>query len=172
MADLLTHAFIAYTIGTLLSIRYEWLTPRYVTLVMIGSILPDLSRMSLLVSAERIELLTGLPFSWFAFHTIGGVFVTTTMGALLTTDARRRQVFGLLLVGAFSHLALDAVLLKPAGYSAPMWWPVITHRLPTPGLYQSPDRWPAVASGIAAALAWYIRATVSIDDLTERAANR
>lgn len=157
MADLLTHVLVAYSLTTALSFRYEWLTPHYVTVAMIGSILPDLSRMSLLVAGERIELLTGLPFSWFGFHTLGGVLLTSAIGALLTSGEWRRRVFGLLVFGALSHLVLDALLLAPSGYSAPMWVPFTTQRLPTPGLYQSPDRWPALLAASVATVAWYLR---------------
>lgn len=117
MPDLLTHVLAAYVLATALSVRYEWLTPRYTTIAMGGALVPDLSRMDLLVPAEFIEGTVAVPFSWGAFHTLGGVLVTVTIGALCTTSEHRRRVGGLLLLGACLHLLLDAFLLKSSGYS-------------------------------------------------------
>ena len=161
MADLLTHVLVAYAIGTLLSLRYTWLTPRYVTIVMMGALLPDLNRLSLVVDDYWMEMYLGMPFTWFGFHTLGGVVIVSAIGGVLAGDEHRRRVVALLLLGALSHLVLDALLFLPSGYSAPMWWPVTEQRLPTPGWYMSYHRWPVVLAGAIAAAAWGLRRRVT-----------
>ena len=64
MPDLLSHALIGYGLGTLLSIRYDWLDAPWVTVLMIGAILPDVDKISILVSDATMEQWLGLPFSW------------------------------------------------------------------------------------------------------------
>lgn len=158
MPDLLTHVLIAYALGTALSLQYDWLTPEYVTVVMLGSVVPDLTKIYLVVPSYRIEAWLGIPFDWFAIHTVGGVLVATAVGALCTTRDHRRRVFGLLLVGALLHLVLDALLIKVSGHMEPMLWPLTSYRPPTPGLYLSSDRWTIAVAGAFAVLARYARA--------------
>jgi len=148
MPDLLTHVLVGYIVGTITATRVGWRPG--VTVVMLGAILPDLTKIKLLVSDATMESLLAIPFSWRALHTLGGVVVTAAVGALLVGDADRRRVFALLLAGAISHLCLDALLFKPSGYSAALWWPILDVGLPTPGLYLSSDRWPALVAGTAA----------------------
>jgi len=75
MPDLLTHVLVAYILATLLSARYEWLTPQFVTLVMLGAIVPDLTKIRLLIDSALIESLLTIPFDWNAIHTTGGALV-------------------------------------------------------------------------------------------------
>lgn len=157
MADLLTHVLAAYVLATLLSFRYEWLTPQLVTVVMLGAVVPDLAKISLVVSSSQVESLFGVPFDWFAIHMFGGTLVAITIGALLTSREHRRRVFLLLALGAASHHLLDALLINASGYSYAIFWPLTTYHPPTPNLYLSFDRWPALVSGIAAAIVWYLR---------------
>lgn len=84
MPDLLAHALIAYTICTLLSWRYGWITPTYVTVGMAGAFIPDLATIDLIVSGELVEEMLGIPFDWFALHTAGGTLVSIAIGGLLT----------------------------------------------------------------------------------------
>lgn len=164
MADLLTHVLAAYVIGTVLSFRYAWLTPQYVTIAMIGAILPDLNRLSLVVADYWMEVSLGLPFSWFGMHTIGGVVLMSVAGAVLAGSQLRRRVLGLLLMGALSHLAFDALLYLPSGVLPTLWWPLTDLRLPTPGVYMSYDRTPLVLIIGLAAVVWYIRQRVDISE--------
>jgi len=72
MPDLLTHALIGYIIATTASFRYDWLTPPWVTICMMGTFIPDLTKIKLVVSSYQIEQFLGVPFDWFALHTVGG----------------------------------------------------------------------------------------------------
>lgn len=157
MADLLTHVLAAYVLGTLLSFRYTWLTRRYVTILMAGAMLPDLNRLELFVDPYLIETTIGIPFSWFGLHTLGGLVLLLLCGAILVEPGHRRHVFVLLVLGAISHLALDALLFLPSGLSPPLWWPLTETRFPTPGLYMSYHREPVVVAGFVAAGVWYLR---------------
>lgn len=117
MPNVLTHVLVGYVLGTVLSVRYDWLTPQYVTVVMLGALLPDLSKINLLVLSEQVAILIGLPFEWRAVHMLGGALVVITIGALLTGEEHRMRVFLLLALGVASHLFLDAPLIKASGYS-------------------------------------------------------
>ncbi|QLD87070.1 metal-dependent hydrolase [Natronomonas halophila] len=157
MVDLLTHVLVAYALATSLSIRYAWVSPPLVTVAMMGAVIPDLSRLSLLVAEETVTSLFGIPFAWFGFHTLGGVVVASLVGVVLASKEYRPRVALLLPLGAGTHLVLDALLVKPSGVAAPLWWPLAAHGTPTPGLYLSTDRWPVLVAGGCAASVWGVR---------------
>jgi hypothetical protein len=157
MPDILTHVLVGYILGTLLAVRYEWLTPEYVTLVMLGALTPDLTKIDLLVPSERIELLFGIPFDWFALHVFGGNLVVLLLGALLVAPGYRKRVFLLLALGATSHHALDLLLLSPSSYAYPVLWPVTAYNPPAGMLFLSSDRWPALVAGGVAVVLWTLR---------------
>lgn len=155
MADILTHVLVAYVIATLLSWRYEWITYPFITLVMLGAMLPDLSRLELLFPAATIEATLGLPWSWTPLHRVGGTALVVYLGALLAPKRHQRAVFVLVAVGAASHYALDLLLYRPSGLTTPFFWPFTTHHFAFDGFYLSTDRWPAAAASIIAAVVWY-----------------
>ncbi|WP_331233952.1 metal-dependent hydrolase [Natronorarus salvus] len=157
MADLLTHVLVGYSLATLLSFRYEWLSPRYVTVAMAGSLIPDMNRAELFVSGRAVEAALGVPFSWGAFHTMGGSLLAVAVGALLVRPGIRVRVAALLFLGMASHHALDLLLINPSGHSYAAFWPITGYNPPTPNLYLSSDRWPAAVSGALAAGIWYVR---------------
>ncbi|MXR19098.1 metal-dependent hydrolase [Halobacterium bonnevillei] len=150
MPDLLTHVLVGYILGTLFARRVSGKPAATTTVVMLGALLPDLTKIQIVVPSSRMEVLLGVPFAWHTLHTLGGVLLTAGIGALLVNPTNRRRVLGLLLAGATSHLVLDSFLLKPSGYASPMWWPFITTGLPTPGLYVSYDWWPTLVAGVLA----------------------
>jgi len=152
MPDLLAHALVAYAIATVLSWRYGWLTPPYVTAVVAGAFVPDLAKAELVVSSSRVAALLGVPFDWQALHLGGGVLLSILAGVLVVASGARRLAALALGLGAGSHLVLDALLRTPSGYSYPVLWPLAAVRPPTPGLYLSTEPWPtAAAAGLAAA---------------------
>lgn len=155
MPDLLSHAFIAYALCTLLALHYDWLTPQYVTIGMVGAFIPDLTKIDLIIGSNTIAAAIDAPFDWFALHTLGGVAVATLVGVVLATRTERRRVFALLALGAGSHLVADALLLKASGLSSPLLWPLTHAPIPTPGLYRSTDIWPSILTGLLALATWY-----------------
>ncbi|MFB6223252.1 MAG: metal-dependent hydrolase [Haloarcula sp.] len=156
MPDLLSHAFIAFTICTFLSFRHDWLTGEYVTVGMAGAFIPDMAKMKLLVDGAALEAALDLPFSWFGIHTLGGAFVSVLIGAVVVTREDRRRVVALLSVGAASHLFADALLLKASGRSYAVLWPLTQYHPPTPGLYLSTDIWLTGVTGIIAVATWLL----------------
>jgi membrane-bound metal-dependent hydrolase YbcI (DUF457 family) len=153
MPDLLAHALVAYGLATLLSWRYEWLSPAYVTVAMAGAFVPDLTKVSLLVPNSTVQSVLDVPFSWFALHTLGGSLVSLAIGVVLVARPERERVAALLGLGVASHLLADALLLNPSGRSYPLLWPLSYYHPPTPGLYLSTDPEPmlvaaAVAGGV------------------------
>jgi len=150
MPDLLSHAFIAFTLCTLLSLRFDWLTGEYVTVGMAGAFIPDMAKIKLLVDSATVEAALGVPFDWLGVHTLGGAFVAVLVGTVVADRRDRRRVFGLLSLGAASHLFADALLLKASGQSYEVLWPLTRYHPPTPGLYLSTDVWLAGVTGTVA----------------------
>lgn len=154
MPDLLSHAFIAFTLCTLLARRYGWLTSEYVTVGMAGAFIPDMAKVKLVVDGAAVGAALDLPFNWFGIHTLGGAVVSVLIGVVAVTREDRRRVLALLSLGAASHLLADALLFKASGRSYPLFWPLTQYHPPTPGLYLSTDLWVAGATGAVAAATW------------------
>jgi hypothetical protein len=154
MPDLLAHALLAYAVCTVLSWRYGWLTPAYVTAGMAGAFIPDMMKIQLLVPDAAVEAILGSPFSWSGIHTAGGALVAVLLGAAVVAPRERRRVGTLLAVGAGSHLLADAFLLTPSGRSYEVLWPLLRYNPPTPGLYLSTRPEPTVVAGVVAAAVW------------------
>lgn len=146
MPDLLAHVFIAYALCGTLSWRYDWLTAPYITVGMVGAFIPDMTKISLLISDDLIGQLFDVPFNWFALHTAGGTLVSILIGVTLVAPQERRRVFALLSIGAASHMLTDGLLQTPSGLSYAMFWPLTRWQPPTPGLYLSTQPWPTIAT--------------------------
>ena len=149
MPDLLAHALIAYTLGHVLSWRYDWLSSPYVTVVMAGAFIPDLMKIVLVVPGEMVEVATGFPFDWFALHTLGGCLISVGIGVVLAANKERRRVAALLTLGMSSHLIADAFLITPSGRAFPLFWPLTRYQPALPGLYLSTDPLPMIVTGVA-----------------------
>jgi hypothetical protein len=156
MPDLLAHALIAYSAATVLSWRLAWLSPAYVTVAMTGAFIPDLMKIRLVLDEQIVAALLGVPFDWFALHTLGGAVVSLLVGVVLVAADERRRVAGLLGLGAGSHLLADALLLSPSGRSYPIVWPLSRINPPTPGLYLSTDPEPMVVAAAVAAVVFAV----------------
>lgn len=152
IADLLTHAFVGYTIGVILSWRYERLNSPHITAIMVGSTLPDLIRIRLLIDPIKIEKFIGLPFSWTPIHVATGALLIVGMGSLVSSPKESKIIFALLAIGTISHLFLDSLLITASGYSYAIFWPFLEAHPTTPTLYLSTDVWPVFASGSIAVI--------------------
>jgi hypothetical protein len=157
MTDLLTHALAGFIIGTVLSFRYDWIRGPFVSVVMVGAILPDLTKVSLVVPSEVVEATLGVAFDWFALHTPFGTLLTCGIGALIVEAGYRRRVFGLLVTGAASHFVLDGLLITPSRFSYVLFWPFETILVPLPMWFHTSSRVPVVIAGSAAAIVWTLR---------------
>lgn len=159
MAEWLTHVCIAYAGFTVLSWYLDWMTERWIAVGVIGSILPDLSRLRLLYPPGLFEYLVGFEFAWSGLHTLAGVVLLSAIGALLFDDTDHRyKAFVSLLSGAVSHLIVDLPQRYADGrmilgsYLSPIPAP----RPPTPGWYVTPDRWVVGVAFVVAALAFVV----------------
>ena len=153
MAEWLSHILLAYALFTVVGWSVEWLDKKWVAVGMVGSILPDLSRLALVIPNEVVEAVTGLAFSWSGLHTLGGALILSAIGAVLfATPTDRRRAFGLLFAGALSHLIVDL----PQQYADGLMitnrylFPLPPWRVLTPGWYVSADRWVVLFSLVVA----------------------
>jgi hypothetical protein len=159
MTDLLAHVAVAYVIGVALAHLSTDFNRRVTTLVMVGALVPDLSKVYLFVDDDTLEAIVGGPVEWLALHTGIGVLFSVLVVTLFLDSRHRRIGATALAIGAGSHLVLDS-LLRTASGEAPyaLLWPLTLYRPPTPGLYLSTEAWPTMlAMGAAAAaylLAW------------------
>lgn len=156
MPDLLTHVLLAYAVATLLAVRYRWLRPAYVTIAMIGALVPDLDHISTLVPSQTVEAALGLPFDWGGLQTGGVVLLLILIGTVLVKHTERRRVSVLLTLGAVTHLFTDSLIRVPEGRSQSLFFPITMYQPPTPGLYLSTDIWPVAVTALFAFLAWCI----------------
>ncbi|SDK16607.1 LexA-binding, inner membrane-associated putative hydrolase [Halovenus aranensis] len=161
MADLFTHILVGYVVVTALSWRWAWISPQLVTVAMVGSTLPDLNRIDLVLPDSTVEELLSLSFSWTPLHRAGGTLVMIAVGSLLVPKRLRRGVFALLLLGVGSHYALDFLLYKPAGVTADLLWPFTGRQFVIDGFYLSSDRWPAAVATVLALGAWAVDRVVT-----------
>jgi len=144
MAEWVTHVCLAYALFTVAGWYVDWLDDKWIAVGIIGSILPDLNRLRLLVSGDTITAVTGIPFAWGGLNSLGGALLLSAIGAMLfTTTSQQRRGFLLLFSGALSHLLVDLpqpyadgrMLTNVYLFPLPAWRP------PTPGWYVSADRW-------------------------------
>ncbi|WP_276272964.1 metal-dependent hydrolase [Haloarcula litorea] len=155
MPDLLTHVLLAYALGTLLAARHDWVRPAYVTMAMVGALVPDLNHVSALVADATVSEILGVPFDWGGLQTGGGVTLVLLVGVTIAEPGERYRVGPLLALGAVSHLVADAFIRLPDGRSQSVVWPLARYQPPSPGLYLSTDLWPLVTTAALAAVAWY-----------------
>lgn len=140
MADILSHVLLAFGLFTVVGWAVSWLDRRWVVVGMVGSIIPDLNRVDMLLGDHIIEQSLGISFSWDAIHTLGGVLVLSAVGAMLFRNrAQQIRAFGLLTAGGCSHLLVDAVKAWADGSNGASLYPFSWWRNPTPGLYVSSD---------------------------------
>lgn len=153
MADWLTHVLFAYAVFRVASWFVHWLDERWIAVGVVGSILPDLSRLKLLVDADTVENLVGVGFDWSGIHTLGGIVLLSGIGALLFRErAEQRNAFTLLVAGSLSHIVVDLPQQYADGNMIlnSYTFPLPTARPPTPGWYVSPDRWVAAVALLTA----------------------
>ena len=133
MTDLLAHVCFAYAVSSLLSIRVDWLGAHYVTVVLVGAVIPELVKIELLVEAGVISDVLEIPFSWLPLQTLGGVAVSICIGGLIVSRREQQRLLPLLALGAATHMFLDYLLLSPSGRSFAVFWSLTRYCPPTPG---------------------------------------
>lgn len=151
MSDLLTHVLVAYLLATLAERRTTRLDRRHVPLVMVGALVPDVAKVYLVLGDPGLAVV-GVPTSWYALQSVGGVAALVVLGAVLIGPGERRRALALLAAGAGSHLLLDLPVRRADGLSPPYLYPLTWWRPPSLGLYLSSDVWPSLAA-VAAVVA-------------------
>ncbi|MFC6771244.1 metal-dependent hydrolase [Halorubrum pallidum] len=158
MAEWLTHVLLAYATFRILSWYVEWLDSQWISVGMVGAILPDLSRLNLVISSDIISYFIGSEFDWFGIHTAGGIILLSGIGALLFRDALEQQkAFIMLLSGSISHILVDLpqryadgkMILDMYAFPLPLPRPV------TPGWYVTPDRWVVLVAFVTAIVVFF-----------------
>jgi len=110
MPDWIAHILFAYILSEVLSFKFNALKEgRYVALVMVGSLIPDL------VKIEIIFDLAGMDVSEFLepLHTPAGALLSASLISLLFYGTI--FVFSLLSLGLTTHFALDLLLKHVSG---------------------------------------------------------
>ena len=161
MPDMLAHVFVAYATTKIIICNWERVDERYVTIGMVGAFIPELVKIKLLVPTDVITRALGIPFHWGSLATGGGVLVSLVIGTLML-DPYRRYHGGILLgVGAITHLVTDSLNKSACNFSEQLFWPLLPHRLPSPGLYLSSQPEVTAVTGIIAAIVWSVCRTLS-----------
>ena len=138
VADRFTHMLAAMSIAVIASWRYGWITPPLVVACMVGAAIPDLSRVDLILPADTITALIGLPWSWDVLHRAGGAILVAIIFVLLVREDLRLPVFAMLTVGIGSHFVIDYFMWQPTATTNLMRWPFLDVTAPTRGSIVQP----------------------------------
>ncbi|QCC50039.1 hypothetical protein [Halapricum salinum] len=138
MADLLSTILVTYSLLTVIRWWIDWLDERWIVLALAGTVIPDLTRIDLLLDARTVEQAVGVPFTYAPLGSLGGVVLVSAIVTLAFARRHWRRVYPLVLTGGFVGLFVDGLRIFADGragfYLYPVWW-----RPPTPGLFVSAD---------------------------------
>lgn len=154
MPDLLTHVLGVYVLLTPLAWRVEWLERRHVAVAMVGTVVPDLSKVRLLVDASLVESVLGGPWLWTGIHRLGPAAALAGIGALCFDRGRRAPAFGWLMAGVALHLLFDLAVIRASGLAPPYLYPLSWWHPPSADLLLSSDPWPWLLVTVVAAGVW------------------
>lgn len=161
MTDLLTHVAVAYALATLLAWRSDRVDRGLVAAFVVGSVAPDVSKVSLLVTRDEFHALLGVDVWFVGLHTLGGVLAMAAGGALLVDRETRWPVFAALTLGGCLHLGLDLGVVRADGMAPPYLYPLTWWRPPSLDWYLSSDVWPSLLSvPVALVVLWWDRRRV------------
>jgi hypothetical protein len=155
MPDLLTHVLIAYVVGA----AAVWWTDspdRYLPVVLVGAVAPDAMKATVLLEVT-VGTAFGIPYSFWALHTLGGVVVLSAVGAVTLAAVERRAGFWFLVWGGVSHLVLDLFVVRVDGVAPPYLFPVSAWLPPAANLYTSTDLWTIPVALALALPVWVVR---------------
>lgn len=156
MPDLLTHVLGAYVLLTPLTWRVEWIERRHVALVMVGTIVPDVSKLHLVVDSSVVEGIVGRPWQWLGIHRLGPAAILAGVGALGFERGRRLAGFGWLVVGILLHFLFDLAVVRASGLAPPYLYPLTWWHPPSADLLLSSDVWPWVVTSVLAGAVWLV----------------
>ncbi len=154
MPDLLTHVLGAYVLLTPLTWRVERVDRRHVALLMVGTVVPDVSKVQLLVGSSVVSEATGQPWEWTGLHRLGPAGTLAAIGALGFERGRRLSGFGWLLAGVLLHLVFDLAVVRASGLAPPYLYPLTWWHPPSADLLLSSDTWPWMVTSVLAVVVW------------------
>jgi hypothetical protein len=144
MPDLLAHVLAAYVLGAVVVAATD-VPDRHLPVVMVGAAMPDAMKATVLLDITS-GTVAGVPYSFWAVHTLGGVVALAGVGALTIRASDRRTALALLLAGGVSHLLFDLFVIRVDGIAPPYLFPISGWLPPTATVYASTDIWPTVAA--------------------------
>jgi len=155
MPDLLTHVLVAYVVGAA-AVWWTDTPDRYLPVVLVGAAAPDAMKATVLLGITA-GTVSGIPYSFWGLHTLGGVAVLSGVGAVTLAAADRRVGFGFLFAGGVSHLLLDLFVIRVDGVGPPYLFPVSGWLPPAGNLYASADLWTIPVAVALALPVWIAR---------------
>lgn len=156
MPDLLTHVLGAYVLLTPVTWYVDWIDRRHVSLVLVGAIVPDISKIQLVVDGSIVADAIGRPWLWTGVHRIGPAGTLAAVGALGFERGRRLSGFGWLLAGTLVHLVFDLAVIRASGVAPPYLYPLTWWHPPAANLLLSSDVWPWMITSVLAGMVWLI----------------
>jgi hypothetical protein len=156
MPDLLTHVLGAYVLLTPVTWYVEWIDRRHVALLMIGSIVPDISKVRLVVGSSVVSDAIGQPWLWTGIHRIGPAGTLAAAGALGFERGRRLSGAGWLFAGVLLHLAFDLTVIRASAVAPPYLYPLTWWHPPAANVLLSSDLWPWMLTSVLAGVVWLV----------------
>jgi len=109
MPDWIVHICVAYLVCRILYFKFPMFDSANTVLAMVGSILPDLVKLQIILGHFGIHLSDFLP----AFHTPVITFIIAGIISLFFEN--KRVAFLFLVIGAATHFIMDLLLVDPEG---------------------------------------------------------
>jgi hypothetical protein len=150
MPDLLVHVLVPWCVLSLLKHWRGWPEREKVALVLVGTILPDISAIGYLDFSLFQYHVSDL---MLPFHTPAGVGLVA--GILSLWFANPKQAWGWLMVGSLAHFVLDSLVMHAAGGMA-LLFPLVWVWGFQVGVLKSTDWDPFVITAIASLLVWLV----------------
>jgi hypothetical protein len=106
MPDWTTHVLVAWSLGTILGFRFKQFSQRNVAIIMLGALIPDLYKITLVLGSFGINLQGFL----MPIHLPAGSLLIAAIISLFFIE--KRLIFIFLAIGVGTHYALDLLMFS------------------------------------------------------------
>ena len=106
MPDWTTHVLVAWSLGTILGFRYKQFSQRNVAILMLGALIPDIYKITLVLGSFGINLQSFL----MPIHLPIGSLLIAAIISLFFIE--KRLIFIFLAIGVGTHYALDLLMFS------------------------------------------------------------
>lgn len=154
MPDLFTHMLAVYILYKPISWYISWFSDRYLGVMMIGGIIPDLSKIRQLGLTDPINQLLGQELILNGIHRLGPTAALAGIGAMLFQRGERWRAFGWLMAGSGLHFVLDLTVKRAGGVAPPYLYPLTWWEPPTLNILLSSNAWPMVLTSVLTIIVW------------------